>query len=86
MLVISDQVMNAYLGEGLRTLRHRILACWQARLRPSGDAAGEDGRARVLAEIEDLAREDPSLTMGELQALADLRLVTVANEARTARR
>ncbi len=82
MLEISPQVAAAFEAKGLAELRARILAGWHDKLKRAGDAVGEPGRNEVLDAIEAMARDDPSLTMADLQMLADLMLVDRANVAR----
>ena len=82
MLVVSNSVADAYLEEGLQVLRHKILAHWSQRLASSATAAGKEGRAFVLKEVEDSARADPDLTESDLMMLADLSLVAFVSEKR----
>lgn len=84
MLILSDAVAGAFLSEGLQKLHRQIVSGWLEKLRRSYDDAGEAERNRILADVERMAREDPSLTTTELNMLADLMLVDAANERRKA--
>lgn len=82
MLVISDASARVFHADGLRALRQRILAGWAERLRSAGDTVGEEGRNQILARIDAMSLEDPSLTVADLNMLADLMLVDAASQAR----
>jgi len=82
MLQIPLRVATAFQAEGLVGLRKRILAGWHEKLRRAGELIGESGRNEILDMIEAMARDDPSLTVVDLQMLADLMLVDRANIAR----
>lgn len=82
MRTISNKTFKAFHDEGLRQLRQRILQRWKENLNFSATEVGEDGRNEVLDEIEALSHEDPKMTEGNLMALADLRVVEVANHRR----
>ncbi len=86
MLVISDNAMRAFHTEGLKTLRQHILAGWYERLRSAGEVVGDLGRNTILGRIDEIALEDPALTIADLTMLADLMLVDAANELRAAKR
>jgi hypothetical protein len=75
VLTVSDQVMAAFQGEGLQSLRARILSHWGETLKTTGDRAGPDIRNAVLGDVETIARDDTSLTYADLTMLADLMLV-----------
>lgn len=78
MLTISETVADAFADRGLARLRQAILAGWQRRLPAVSARAGDHGRARVLAQVEQAARKDPRLTEAQLMMLADVALVRQA--------
>jgi len=82
MFTISHDTAAAFHASGLRSLRRTILAGWQQRLADAGTLVGEAGRAGVLARIDAISLEDPSLTVADLTMLADLMLVDAANGIR----
>jgi hypothetical protein len=81
VLEISGNVAEAYTRQGLSRLRERILAGWHERLLGPATSAGEDGRNRALAQVEAMARDNPSLTEAQLVMLADVAVVKQADAA-----
>ena len=86
MLKITDATMAAFEAKGLAKLRHHVLAHWFEALNQTGEQAGPTERERILAELEQMARDDGDLTYADLTALGDLMLVDAANRARQAQR
>ena len=84
MFKISNETMDTFHEEGLQNLEQKILKHWFDDLKASGDLAGPKGRAEVMENVKSVSRDDPELTEGELIMLADLMLVSFANEKRRA--
>ena len=82
MKIVSDQTFGAFQDKGLAQLRQKILERWHKNQNEAANEAGQDGREEILADIESLSREDPSLTETNLMLLADLKLVEVSNQRR----
>lgn len=85
MLHINDGVAAAFKDDARGKLRPALLAHWFEEMRTSGDLVGPQTREQVLRDVEVLAAEDPSLDLADLMMIADLRLVALAGEVRTAR-
>lgn len=75
MLTISPNVAHAFETQGFARLRQAILTGWHRRLRDVATHAGDEGRGRVIAKIEDTARRNPHLSEAQLVMLADVVLV-----------
>ncbi|MGN3973359.1 hypothetical protein [Tsuneonella sp. SYSU-LHT278] len=86
MLIVSSNSLAHFQEQGIRALRQRILVGWNERLASLAMSVGEAGRSAILDEIEFASRDDPDLTVGELQLLADLRLAAMFEEIEGARR
>jgi len=84
MLTISDNVAHAFQAQGFARLRQAILSGWHRRLRDLATQAGDEGRSRVIAQIEDTARRNPHLTDRQLVMLADVVLVRTTPAAEQA--
>jgi hypothetical protein len=82
MFRISDSVAEAFALQGMARLRQRILDGWHRRLHAAATRAGEEGRERVLAQVETMARNNPRLTDAQLIMLADVALVGQAPAGR----
>jgi hypothetical protein len=83
VLKLSENVVEAFRLQGLKTLRQQILMGWFNRMRKTGEFVGPEGRDRILQEIELTSRAEPGLTMADLNMMADLMLVEAANDKRT---
>lgn len=86
MQIISQRTASAFHEEGLVRLRQKILLRWKADLSAAATEAGADGREAVLNEIAQASRNDPDMTETDLMLLADLRIVSFADEKRSAER
>jgi hypothetical protein len=75
MLTISDHVADAFTQQGFARLRQLILTGWSRRLSAVATRAGDEGRNRVLAQVETAAKKNPRLTEVQLVMLADVALV-----------
>lgn len=82
MLKISEQAHRALREQALLELAPKILQRWFETLKLSGTIVGESGRAQIIAEIQQMGRDDPFLDPMGLVAFADLMLVDRANQIR----
>jgi hypothetical protein len=82
MLEVSGNVMAAFQQKGLKSLRASILAHWHSDLRGQFGRVSEQTRALILANIDAMSNDDPTLTVADLTMLADLMLVDADNQLR----